>query len=953
MSTIKRANVLIPVLDCCVHHPDYGLGVVRNNKGAENSGIVAVFWFNDQEAGVCPVEDLRCGFRPGHTVQDVPRSNARKPLGMGTVREIRTIAGREQVSVQLNDTGEYRSLPFENLRLLSGANDKYALGESGGLDSAERFQLKALAFALDSWNQATGALDRLDVDPLPHQIDLVHRIMTSDQTNWLIADDVGLGKTIEVGLLLAALKRRRLARRVLIVCPAGIVRQWQQEMHEKFNETYRIYGLDFHIPNASHWASYDKVIASIDMAKAHRHKALFENTDYWDVVVIDEAHHLSKIQGQAVTQRYQLAASLRGLTDAMIFLTGTPHQGNHEQFVNLLMLLRPDLRRSLSAIFSDPSVIAEVILRNRKSLVTDANGNFLFRGQDTRLVDVPLSAVAKTFADELQQYLKYGYAASEQGGNSGRAIGFVMTTYRKLASSSIAAIATALNRRNSRLSSVSHGDGSPTSLQFGDDFFSDDAFLDGTDGRDDMDQVADIAANPFFDNERDQITRLIQLAAEVQNDDRKLRQFLTEIVDPLFEQGERLLIFAEYRATQDYLVEKINHRYPDAGVTQINGSMSIAHKRASIDEFNESAQFMVSTEAGGEGVNLHQRCHILVNYDLPWNPSRLVQRAGRLYRYGQNERVIVFNLMANDGFDNQTLNVMLNRVFRIAQDMAPVGAEYQEGLREEIIGELLDRVDMGRILAVNKTMDIDRTEKEIENAVDLATRSKSQQEQLFSHIEGYDPTKTAVLGSFGLADTLRFLEAILPYKNVQVRNRLYNGRLLELELPPDMRGSFPEFGDRTVVRVTVDRQLSAQLRDVVPVDFASDFFSYLVLFAQSPEFKGEYARVRGLSPGTLALFRLRWQNDQGVPLSDELLPVFLPQGSENPSVEPELFSALLSATVPTAESPHLSTRDERNNQLSLLKQRAEQELADKCTKFRHPNDVVLLATADIDGPSGS
>ena len=139
------------------------------------------------------------------------------------------------------------------------------------------------------------------------------------------------------------------------------------------------------------------------------------------------------------------------MTDAFIFLTGTPHQGKTDQFVNLLMLLRPDLGRRFAHIFTDPSSVAEVVLRNRKSLATDANGEFLFRGQDTHLVKVPLADSAREFNQQLQKYLTHGYAAALAGGNTGRAIGFVMTTYRKLASSSIAAIERALQRRSARL----------------------------------------------------------------------------------------------------------------------------------------------------------------------------------------------------------------------------------------------------------------------------------------------------------------------------------------------------------------------------------------------------------------------------------------------------------------------------------------------------------------------
>ena len=241
---------------------------------------------------------------------------------------------------------------------------------------------------MESWNTVTGALGRFDVDPLPHQIDLVYRIMSSDHSNWLIGDDVGLGKTIEVGLLLAAMQRRRQARRVLVVCPAGLVKQWQDEMQRKFNEKFEIYGpsYDFNINLVSHWTGHDKVIVSIDLAKIEQHKRKLKEAGEWDVIVFDEAHRLSKKEHQATTQRYLLAQALQPFTDSLIFLTGTPHQGDTVQFFNLLSLLRPDLRHRFADVFVDQSVVSEVVLRNRKSQVTDAKGDFLFRGQDTRLV---------------------------------------------------------------------------------------------------------------------------------------------------------------------------------------------------------------------------------------------------------------------------------------------------------------------------------------------------------------------------------------------------------------------------------------------------------------------------------------------------------------------------------------------------------------------------------------
>lgn len=956
MATQHGRRQLYPGVNCFVAHRDAGrhdgeLGVVIETDA--DGGRVRVRW---GQAGLDEwhsVEDLRSGFRHGHVVQDRPRSNIRKTLGTGTVVAQRRLAERDMVLVQLHSTGESRWLPFERLVRVKDATLRYAQADAKDEDSAERFRLKALAYALDSWNQITGALDRLDVDPLPHQIDLVHRIMTSDHSNWLIADDVGLGKTIEVGLLLAAMKRRRQARRVLVVCPAGVVQQWQDEMRYKFNEDFRIYGLDFNIGQASHWQSFDKVVVSIDRAKAPAHGSIFSESGPWDVIVFDEAHHLSKVEGAAVTQRYRCAERLQSLTDSFIFLTGTPHQGKTDQFVNVLLLLRPDLRGRLAQVLTDPSVVADVVLRNRKSLVTDATGNFIFRGQDTNLVDVPLSEAAREFDRRLQRYVQNGYAASDLGGTVGRAVGFVMTTYRKLASSSIAAIERALLRRRDKLLGVVVDSVRPESFSSLEEL--DDAFKDGEDGEDDLeglsDRVAAIGAgvDPFFVDELDMLDDLCVAAETVKQDDRKLGRFLTQIVDPLYSRDVKLLVFTEYRATQDYLVDALERRYSNCVVCQINGGMNLAEKRRNIDAFNESARFMVSTEAGGEGINLHWNCHVLVNYDLPWNPRRLVQRAGRLYRYGQRERVVVFNLMARDGFDNRALGMLLDRVSTIARDMSNVSVEYHEGLETEIVGEILERVDIAQILASNRDMNIERSRSDINDAVDRAQRTQSLQEQLFSHIEGYDPSQAAALHTFGSTEVLAFLEGVLPRRGLQIRNRIRNGRVLEVILPEKLRGRYSEFGERTVVRLTVDRQLVLRDRRNVPMDFASVFFSELIEFAKSPEFGGDHAALRCTNSGALGIYKIRWQNDQGLPRWEALVPVFLPAGGGPALANPEFFGNLLLDAQEAGKflGRPFNGRDERQCALRQMGKCAELELANRSTPLRHPNDIVLVAAADL------
>lgn len=942
---------LVPGENCFVTHRDEKrhigeLGIVVDTEGYQ----LKVQWGREGSEELHYPEELRNGFRPGHVVQDRPRSNTRKTLGTGTVVTHRQIANREMVLVQLHATGESRWLPFERLARVRDATWKYKHSNSNQSDAAERFRLKVLAYALDSWNQITGALDRLDVDPLPHQIDLVHRIMTSDHANWLIADDVGLGKTIEVGLLLAAMKRRRQARRVLVLCPAGVVRQWQDEMRYKFNEDFRIYGLDFNVREPAHWVSFDKVIVSMDRAKSEKHSPIFEDSGFWDVIVFDEAHHLSKIKGAAVTQRYRLAERMQQFTDSFIFLTGTPHQGKTDQFVNMLLLLRPDLKARFGAMYGDPSVVAEVVLRNRKSQVTDASGNFLFRGQDTNLVEVPLSEAAGEFDLQLRRYIRNGYAASAEGGVTGRAIGFVMTTYRKLASSSVAAIERALQRRRAKLVGDVNVDSTRISVSRFEELA--DAFEEGDDGEDDLADISeDIAAlgsgaNPFFESELRMLDELCSAVRVVKADDRKLAEFLTSIVDPVHSSGRKLLVFTEYRATQDYLVDALQQRYVGSQVCQIKGGMGLAEKRNNIDSFNDSAQFLVSTEAGGEGINLHYKCHMMVNYDLPWNPRRLVQRAGRLYRYGQRERVVVFNLMARDGFDNKALGMLLRRVSTIAHDMSDVSAEFHVGLETEIVGELLERVDLAQILANNKDMDIDRSEAEIDEAISRAEQSRLLQDQLFSHIEGYDPSATAALHTFGPEEVLSFLEGILPLRGIRIRDRLHSGRVLEIELPEGMRGRYSEFGGRTVVRITVDRRLAMRDERNRSMDFSSVFFSDLIEFAKSPEFGGEYASFHGPRAGALGVYKIRWQNDQGLPRWESLVPVFTSTDGRMATTNPDFFGRLLLASEPAGRQSSLRP-ESRLDVLGRMDDCASAELRDRCTALRHPNDMVLLAAADL------
>jgi superfamily II DNA/RNA helicase len=937
---------LIPTAGCWVRRraEDRDLGRVLAHRKRGDFVELEVEWLG-QRVRWEPLEVLRSGFQVKWTVQDVPVSATRKTLGIGTVVGLRNLAGREQVLVQWNDDGRSLWLPYENLRRVKDAEMRYRRAEAGTDDHAERFRLKFLAHALENWNQLTGSLDRLDVDPLPHQLHLVHRILSSGNNNWLIADDVGLGKTIEVGLLLAALSRRGQARRVLIVTPAGLTRQWQDELKYKFEQDYRIFGGDFDIPAAEHWRYYDRVIVSLDLAKRDERLALLRQAGGWDVVVFDEGHKLSR-RGSARTERYRLAETLRPLADGFLVLSGTPHQGYADRFIFLLELVRPDLRERIRTLDLNPEVVGELILRNRKSSVTDAEGRFIFKGQQVHRVAIQPSPETRAFNRALREYLRRGYRAGEEGGQQ-RAIGFVMTVYRKLASSSIAAIDCALRRRLERLG---HQEGAPPEGRVLDLASVDiEDLIEGGDDQDDLAEAGRVARAPeFFQFEGGIIADLLQLCAQIRPQDEKLRVFLEDVVAGI-DDKEKLLVFTEYRMTQQYLREELEKRFPDAGdVLLIHGGMSLSEKLAAIGEFNEGApRFLVSTEAGGEGLNLHRSCHIMVNYDLPWSPARLVQRIGRLYRYGQDRPVVVFNLHAKDSFDNALIDLMLSRVDTIVRDMMPVGEEFSERLHTEIVGEVLEQVDMASVLRSSTEFVVERSKEQVDDAVERARRARGLQDEILAFASSFDPEAFRGVVNLTMEHVRAFVDGMLPRLGVETRNLRHGGRVVELRLPEAFRGRFAEFGRRTVVDVTTDRRLAQRFQDDVLLDFGSEFFRYLIEEGKSLAFDGVYGSVSGCgAEGALAAIKVRWQNDQGAPVLDELLAAFVNGGSGDVEAGPAFVAKWLLGGGSVAPVPP-GTVEGRREAIRRLKSAGELRLLNESTRFKHPNGLVLLAAGDF------
>ena len=823
-----------------------------------------VRWLVSRNEELLAASELRSGFMIGMEVQDVPSSTARRTLGEGVVVEMRTLGGRDQVLVDFMERGEQHWLPFENLRQIRGVQERFVRNLAGEAGNAERFRLRNLAYAIEMWHENTGSLAQLDIDPLPHQIHLVHHILRSGNLNWLIVDDVGLGKTIEVGMLLSALIKKGTCKRILLVTPAGLVNQWKEELNSKFGlGEFQIYGDDFVINEVRHWKLHDHVIGSIDKLKSEDHLASLMQAEPWDIVVFDEAHRLSRSQygmRYQAAERFRLAAALRRRTDSILLLTATPHQGKTDKFTALLEILRPELKNELRTLEMNYEILRDMVIRNKKSEVTDAAGNFIFIGKDTIQVAVEMNARGKDFDAALRKYIKEGYnVMAADDSMTGRAIGFVMTTYRKLASSSIAAIERSLRRRLAVLQESGEQLVRPASANGEDERFVGEQ----------EETILYRDARPFFGGEIDLIEELIRKAQEVARADNKKHILMEKILPAILKENgeEKVVIFTEYRGTQDYLVEMLKERFGNDKVAVLHGSMNRLEREQEIGRFEDFGQFLVSTEAGGEGINLQRECHVMINFDLPWNPMRLVQRVGRLYRYGQKKKVIVFNMNVTESMDGNIIDILYKRIESVVNDMAVVGDEFRPGLEAEILGDLVEVLEVEDLLRQAGEKTTARTQECIDEALERARQAVQLQRDLMEYAAGYDREEASGEFRVGLEHVEAFVAGVMKELDIEVIETTHKGRAQRIRLPEALASELGMAGRQ--MHVTLDRDLAGRRHPIVMLDLNSRLLCYMLDYVKSYRFDGRVAALASLNGDAVMTGILRWQDDQGRRLRQE------------------------------------------------------------------------------------
>lgn len=911
-------------------------GIVQQVNSTDNGCSLQVFWVNDRRVGHINAGEVRSGFANGmHVIEQSPNSSVRG-LGRGVIMQQRLLAGHEQLLVDFPESGKKRWLPYQYLRQISWVKQRFSTSKKTTSINAERMRLRMLAQAICVWNENTGSLSHLDIEPLPHQINLVHHILASGNYNWLIADDVGLGKTIETGMLLHALNQRGLAKRVLLITPAGLTKQWQEELYHKFNlEGFEIYGEDFHINEPRQWKMHDHVIGSIDRLKQDNNLQSLLEAEPWDLVVFDEAHRLSRRQyGLKLesSERYDLARSLRQKTENLLLLTATPHQGMQDKFIALLELLRPERKSELLMLNLKPEVLQDMVFRNHKADVTDAEGNFIFHGKTTHVLQVPSSDESIEFDKTLQSYLRQGYSASESKGRTGRAIGFVMTVYRKLATSSAAAIHQALCNRLIRLQDAAQITNESQS-EFDERYAGE------------WEENCETDSGEFFTGEIELLKTLIEETAELKANDQKIKLFIEEVIVTILtaNKDEKVLIFTEYRATQNYLQSTLAARFGENKVELINGSMAHPERRAAISRFEEDGQFLISTEAGGEGINLQRTCHIIVNYDLPWNPMRLVQRIGRLYRYGQKNRVVVFNIKQTDSLDQNIVNLMYERIESVVNDLAQVQKhEFNEGLKDEILGDLAELIDIKSILEEATLTGVERTQERIKDALEQARGAAAKQHELFAYVATSKPDELCNELVMTNEHLHSFVEGMFEQLNIEVLERIHKERVLKISLPEQVGVALgKKAGSSLRMDVTLDRVLAMNRPDTHMLDLNSNLMQHLLQAALDYEFDGITASVYTPSLGNGALLgaMLRWQSPQGSRKRQEFA-LIQTDGNTNQLNSHKASQWLLK----TASHSEAECAPERSVQcFNNAQEVADKRMADVCNNHLLPESIDWIA----------
>ena len=531
------------------------------------------------------------------------------------------------------------------------------------------------------------AVHTSSIEPLPHQISAVYQEMLSRlPLRYILADDPGAGKTIMTGLLLKELMVRGDLKRCLIVSPGSLSEQWQDELYSKFHLKFEILTNDRFESAVSGniFAETNLCIARLD--KLSRNETLQEKlrATEWDLIVVDEAHKMSaSVWGGEVkyTKRFMLGRLLSEITRHFLLLTATPHNGKEEDFHLFMSLIDQDRFEGAARSSSQAIDVSDVMRRLVKEDLLKFDGTPLFPERRAYTVNYDLSPREAKLYHAVTEYVQEEFNRADQLTSDHRStVGFALTILQRRLASSPEAIYQSLRRRRERLEHRLNeerlgrrAEEYQAKIRFDADYDDDD--YSSSEIEQEEENVADQASASTtireLEAEINILKSLEQLANEVRTsgEDRKWDELSMLLQDNscMFGpdgQREKLIIFTEHRDTLRYLTDKIQTLFgdPDVVVT-IHGGMLRDERRKVEARFRQDKEvrILIATDAAGEGINL-QRAHLMINYDLPWNPNRLEQRFGRIHRIGQTEVCHLWNLVSRETREGMVFQCLFDKL---------------------------------------------------------------------------------------------------------------------------------------------------------------------------------------------------------------------------------------------------------------------------------------------------
>lgn len=524
-----------------------------------------------------------------------------------------------------------------------------------------------------------GILSKLSsgVIPLPHQLHVLNRAVSDNNVRYILADEVGLGKTIEAGLIIEELKARGLIKRILVVCPTGLVTQWSIEMEEKFGEKFRIILPEDYdtirkiTDNDDVYGQFDQVISPMDSIKPlekrigwteERIEQYNEERIYsiinsgWDLVIIDEAHRVAGSTGEVA--RYKLGNLLAAASPYLLLLTATPHNGKTEPFLRLIRLVDEKAFPNMKAVVKEQ--VAPYVIRTEKREAIDNNGNLLFKNRNTHIVELHWDerhSQQRKLYEMVSSYVSKNYNKALRNRGKNMWVIFLLIMMQRLVTSSTTAVRQSLQKRIKILEEQAFRYESMTEAEFVE-----------IDLEENMEEAI-AAISMDIKSEIEDLNQIVTVAqqAEYQYLDVKVEPLLS-IVDDIFaeDKNRKLIIFTEFVATQQYLSKLLKDR--GYFTSLLNGSLSIEERNLVLAEFREETNILISTDAGGEGLNL-QFANYMINYDLPWNPMKIEQRIGRVDRIGQQRDVEIYNFVLADTVETRVKDVLEEKLSVILREI--------------------------------------------------------------------------------------------------------------------------------------------------------------------------------------------------------------------------------------------------------------------------------------------